>query len=283
MRILVFGRTGQVATELRRQADVTALGRDAADLGDPGACAAAVDAHAPDAVINAAAWTAVDAAETDEALATTINGAAPGAIARACAVRGIPFVHLSTDYVFDGTGDAPWRPEDPTGPLGAYGRGKLAGEGAVRTAGGAHAIVRTSWVFSAHGGNFVKTMLRLSATRDALSLVADQIGGPTAAADIAAACLTMAARLREDPSLSGTYHYSGAPDVSWADFARAIFATTGRDVAVTDIPAADYPTAAARPANSRLDCTSTGAAFGIERPDWRASLHRVLMELKATA
>jgi len=282
MTLLVFGRSGQVATELARLAPGAAfLGRDAADLADPESCAAAIRDRAPGAVINAAAYTAVDRAEEEEALATRINGAAPGAMARECAARGIPFVHVSTDYVFDGSGTAPWRPGDATGPLGAYGRSKLAGEAAVRAAGGAHAILRTSWVFSAHGANFVKTMLRLSETRDALNVVEDQIGGPTPAAAIAAACLRIADRLAADPGTAGTYHFAGDPDTSWAGFAREIFARAGRAVAVTGIPSAAYPTPAARPANSRLDCTATAARFGISRPDWRAGLEAVLAELGA--
>jgi len=176
--ILVFGRTGQVAQELQRQVPVTALGRDRADLTDPAACAAAIHAHAPAMVINAAAYTAVDRAETEEAQAEVVNATAPGAMARACADLGIPFVHISTDYVFDGSGTAPWAPDAPTGPLGAYGRTKLAGEEAVRAAGGPHVILRTSWVFSAHGANFVKTMLRLGAERPVLRVVADQVGAP---------------------------------------------------------------------------------------------------------
>ncbi len=280
--ILVFGRSGQLATELQGQASVTALGRDRADLADPEACAAAIRAHAPSAVINAAAYTAVDRAETEEETAALVNGAAPAALAREAARAGVPFVHVSTDYVFPGDGDRPWRPEDTTGPLGAYGRSKLAGEEGVRSAGGTHAILRTSWVFSAHGGNFVKTMLRLSESRDALSIVSDQVGGPTPARAIAEACLRIAARLGESPELSGTYHFSGAPDVSWAGFAREIFRLAGRDVTVTDIPTADYPTPAARPLNSRLDCSATEAAFGLPRPDWRAGLAAVLADLGIT-
>lgn len=180
--ILVFGQTGQVARELAaRVPEALFLGRDAADLSDPDACAAALRAAAPSAVINAAAYTAVDRAEAEEDLATRINGAAPGAMAVAAAELGVPFVHISTDYVFDGAGTAPFAPDAPVGPLGAYGRSKLAGEEAVRAVGGVHAILRTSWVVSAHGGNFVKTMLRLGAERDSLSIVADQVGGPTAA------------------------------------------------------------------------------------------------------
>ena len=282
--ILVFGSTGQVATELRRLApEATFLGRDKADLTDPEACAAAIRAHAPSAVINAAAWTAVDKAEEEEATATVVNGTAPGAMARTCADLGIPFVHISTDYVFEGGGTAPWSPTDPTGPLGAYGRSKLAGEQAIQAAGGTWAILRTSWVFSAHGNNFVKTMLRLSETRDALNVVGDQIGGPTPARDIAVACLSIVDKLREDPTKTGLHHFSGAPDVSWADFARAIFDMAGRTVAVTDIPSSAYPTPAVRPANSRMDCSALETVFGISRPDWRLALAAVIKELKEVA
>ncbi|MGR3436445.1 MAG: dTDP-4-dehydrorhamnose reductase [Shimia sp.] len=275
--ILVFGRTGQVATELGLRG-ARCLSRAEADLTDPAACAAAIRAHAPAAVINAAAYTAVDRAEDEEALATTINGTAPGAMAAACTEAAIPFVQISTDYVFDGTGDAPWRPDDPTAPLGAYGRSKRAGEEAVRKAGGAHAILRTSWVISPHGTNFVKTMLRLSETRDALRVVADQVGAPTGAGDIAAACLTIAGALAEGPHLSGTYHFQGAPEASWAEVARATFAAAERAVAVEDIPSSAYPTPAARPLNSRLDCIATRTAFGIAQPDWRATVADIVKE-----
>lgn len=282
--ILVFGSTGQVATELRRLApEATFLGRDKADLTDPEACAAAIRAHAPSAVINAAAWTAVDKAEEEEATATVVNGTAPGAMARVCADLGIPFVHISTDYVFEGGGTAAWAPTDPTGPLGAYGRSKLAGEQAIQAAGGTWAILRTSWVFSAHGNNFVKTMLRLSETRDALNVVGDQIGGPTPAGDIAKACLSIVEQLREDPAKTGLHHFSGAPDVSWANFARAIFDVAGRTVAVTDIPSSAYPTPAVRPANSRMDCSALETVFGISRPDWRIALAAVIKELEEVA
>jgi dTDP-4-dehydrorhamnose reductase len=279
MTLLVFGHSGQVATELRAMAPVTALGRDAADLSDPEACAAAIREHQPTAVINAAAYTAVDRAETEEDLATTVNGTAPGAMARACAALGIPFVHISTDYVFAGNGDRPWYPDDPTAPLGAYGRSKLMGEEAVRDAGGPHAILRTSWVVSAHGHNFVKTMLRLGAERDKLTIVADQIGGPTPASAIAAACLSIAEQLAADPTKSGTYHFSGAPDTSWADFARAIFDAAGLSCAVEDIPTSAYPTPAKRPLNSRMDCGATDVTFGISRPDWRDGLRDILQDL----
>jgi dTDP-4-dehydrorhamnose reductase len=284
--ILVFGETGQVARELARQAPdrqvpVTTLSRAQADLMDPAACAAAIRAHRPRAVINAAAWTAVDKAEAEEEAATTINAHAPGAMARECAGLGIPFVQISTDYVFDGSGTAPWTPADPTGPLGAYGRSKLKGEEAVRAAGGPHVILRTSWVFSAHGANFVKTMLRLGAERPILRVVADQWGAPTPAGAIAEACLTIATRLIVAPHLSGTHHFAGTPDTTWAGFARAIMAAAGLPAKVEDIATADYPTPARRPANSRLDCGALARDFGIPRPDWRAGLAAVLAALQS--
>lgn len=280
MTLMVFGRTGQVAAELALLVpDAVFLGRADANLTDPAACAAAIRSVRPRAVINAAAYTAVDRAEAEEALATQINGAAPGAMAAACAALGIPIVQISTDYVFDGSGSMPWRPEDPVAPLNAYGRSKLAGEQAVRASGACHVILRTSWVFSAHGTNFVKTMLRLSETRDALSIVADQTGGPTPAAAIARACLDIAGQLAATPEKSGTFHFSGGPDVSWKDFATAIFAAAGRQVTITGIPTKDYPTPAARPLNSRLDCQSTRDVFGIERPDWHAGLRDCLNQL----
>jgi len=278
--ILVFGATGQVATALQRHGDVVALGRAEADLTDPDVCAAAILSRPCRAVINAAAYTAVDNAEGEEALATKINGDAPGAMARACAEKGVPFVHISTDYVFDGGGKDAWLPEDAVAPLGAYGRSKLAGEVAVRAAGGTSAILRTSWVFSATGGNFVKTMLRLGAERDRLTIVKDQIGGPTSAKDIADTCLAIAAQLVADPSRAGIYHLSGAPDVSWADFAREIFRQSGLTPEVVDIPSSEFPQQAVRPANSRLDCTSLTDTFGVARPDWRVALRDVLTDLK---
>ncbi len=279
MRLLIFGQSGQVARELaRRVPDALFLGRDKADLSDPAACAAAIRQHRPEAVINAAAWTAVDRAEAEEAAALAVNGAAPGAMARACADLGAPLVHISTDYVFDGSGSRPWKPDDRPAPLNAYGRSKLAGEEAVRAAGGAHVILRTSWVFSAHGANFVKTMLRLGRDRDRLAVVADQIGGPTPAAGIAEACLTLARALR-DGAPGGTYHHAGAPETSWAGFARETFRQAGMAVTVTDIPTADYPTPARRPLNSRLDCSASAADFGITQPDWRQDLAQVISEL----
>ena len=280
--ILVFGKTGQVATELQRQADVVALGRDRADLSDPEACADVIRSSGASAVINAAAYTAVDKAEDEETLANVINGDAPGAMARACAELGIPFLHVSTDYVFAGDGDERWCEDDPVAPPNAYGRSKLAGDQAVIAAGGNSAILRTSWVFSAHGNNFVKTMLRLAETRDALSVVADQIGGPTPAADIASALLKMADAMQNGQQ-GGIYHFAGKPDTSWAGFAEEIFQKAGKQVAVTGIPTSDYPTPAARPLNSRMDCTKIKQDFGIDAPDWTDGLARVLIDLKENA
>ena len=278
--LLVFGRTGQVARELARLApEARFLGRDEADLSDPDACARAIRDAGCQAVINAAASTAVDRAETEPDLAGQINAAAPAAMASAAAGLRIPFVHISTDYVFDGSGDQPWVETDPTGPLGVYGRTKLEGERAIAEAGGQWAVLRTSWVFSAHGANFVKTMLRLGAERDELRVVADQHGGPTPAADIASACLTMAQAMRAEPALGGVYHFSGAADTNWAGFAREIMAQAGLACRVTDIASSDYPTPARRPMNSRLDCSAIRRDFGISRPDWRAGLAQVLLEL----
>ena len=283
MKVLIFGTTGQVAQELKRHApqgvDVSALGRDRVDLSDPKAAAdAIIDAH-PDIVINAAAYTAVDRAEEEPELAHIINGDASGVMARACASQNIPFLHISTDYVFDGAGNTSFSPNHPTAPINSYGRSKLAGEQAIVAAGGPFAILRTSWVFSSHGQNFVRTMLRLSETRDQLSIVCDQIGGPTAAADIARAIWTMARAFHDGAPQSGIYHFSGAPDISWAGFARKIFALADRSVTVQDILSADYPTQAKRPLNSRLDCRELEAVFAIPRPDWRQSLKDVLKDL----
>ena len=280
--MLIFGKTGQVAQELARLApEARFAGRDEADLTRPEDCAALIRAVRPAVVINAAAYTAVDKAESDAETARLVNADAPAAMAAACAALGVPFVHISTDYVFDGTGDAP-RPEDAaTGPLGVYGQTKLDGERAIAAAGGQWAVLRTSWVFSAHGSNFVKTMQRLGAERPRLTIVADQIGGPTAAADIAAAVLEMARQMQADPAKGGVYHFAGAPDVSWADFAREIFAQSGLAPEVEDIPTSAYPTPAARPANSRLDCAAITRDFGIARPDWRTGLAAVIKELDA--
>ncbi len=289
MKALIFGTTGQVARELAQRAPdwvgLTALCRDRADLTDPAGCAAAIRAADADVVINAAAYTAVDQAESDRDAARLVNAEAPGAMARAAAARGLPFLHVSTDYVFDGSGRRPWREDDPVAPLGIYGQTKLDGESTIAAAGGAHAILRTSWVFSAHGKNFVKTMLRLGAERATLSVVDDQRGGPTAAADIADALWTVAATFRDGRGQSGLFHFSGAPTVSWAGFAEAIFAASSLAAKpqIKRIATADYPTPAKRPANSALDCSRIRAAYGIEQPDWRRSLSDVIRELEAAA
>ena len=277
MSLLVFGRNGQVATALARLApDACFIGRKEFDLSAPGPDGAAlydwVMARVPSAVINAAAYTAVDRAEAEEPLATTINAAAPGAMAEACATLGIPFLTISTDYVFDGSGSAPWAPDAPTGPLNAYGRSKLAGERAVQAAGGTTAILRTSWVFSSEGANFLKTMLHLSQTRDALSIVDDQIGGPTPAEAVARAALTVTQAMTGGHP-GGIWHIAGAPYASWAEFAAWIFTCAGRQVAITPIASADYPTPAPRPLNSRLDCTTLARDFTLCPPDWKAQAH----------
>ena len=283
MNVLMFGRSGQVATEMIRRAPdgvtITALGRPNADLVDPRGCARIVQETDADIIINAAAYTAVDQAEKDKVLSNIVNAQAPAAIANAAALRGIPFIHISTDYVFDGTGNAPWKPDDRTAPLNAYGRSKRRGEEGILAAGGQWAILRTSWVFSAHGGNFVKTMLRLGKERDRLRIVADQFGGPTPAADIADAVYPMGLRMTTGPKVGGIFHFSDAPDVSWAQFAREIFMQAGIVTQVEDIATEDYPTPARRPRNSRLDCASLAKIVGIERPDWRVSLRKVLDEL----
>ncbi|MEO9825087.1 MAG: dTDP-4-dehydrorhamnose reductase [Paracoccaceae bacterium] len=278
--ILVFGKTGQVAKELqRRTKNAIFLGREDADLSDPQSCADQVTKHAPSCVINAAAYTAVDRAENEPDLAQKVNAEAPAHMAQAAQRLGIPFVHVSTDYVFDGAGNVPFQPNDPVAPLGVYGRTKLAGEMGVRDAHATPVILRTSWVFSAHGSNFVKSMLRHGAEKSEMKIVWDQIGGPTPAADIADALLEIASQR----NASGTYHFSGKSDVSWADFAREIFSLADLDTRVVDIPTTDYPTPAQRPLNSRLDCSSLESAFGIARPEWRSGLQDVLKELGASA
>ncbi len=286
MRALVFGATGQVARALARSAparriDARFLARADADLADPDACARAVQAADADVVLNAAAYTAVDRAEDEPDLAHTVNAAAPAAMATAAAARGLPFLHLSTDYVFDGAPGRPWREDDPTGPLGAYGASKLAGEQAIAAATPDHAILRTAWVFSADGTNFVKTMLRVGQSRPELRVVGDQTGGPTAAADIAAALWTVAESWTAGRGRPGIFHFAGAPATTWAGFAAEIFARSGRPdrPRIVPIATADYPTKAVRPANSVLDCARIAAAYGIAQPDWRPALDAVLHDL----
>ena len=281
MKVLVFGATGQIGQELARYGNVRALDRRAADLHDPQACAKVILRERPEAVINAAAVTDVAYAEAAPEDAMRVNAHAPGAMAQAAADLEIPFLHISSDYVFDGLRRTTWLPEAPTAPLNSYGRSKLAGETAVRAAGGSHAILRTSWVFAAHGRNFVNTMLRLGQDRRRLDVVADQIGGPTPARDVARALIRMTIALKGAPKKSGIYHFSGAPSVSWAEFARTIFRSAGMTTEVDEIASAALPGSVRRPANTTLDCTSLFWQFGIAQPDWRNALNEILREPQA--
>ena len=278
--ILVFGKSGQVAQSLlelkaEAPAPLVFLGRDEADLSSPDQCSAAIRKSRPSAVINAAAWTAVDAAEDSEAEANVVNGEAPGAMATTCAELAIPFLHVSSDYVFDGSGELPWGPDAPIAPLGAYGRSKALGEKRIRESGARAVILRTSWVFSPFGSNFVKTMLRLGAERETLSVVDDQVGGPTSAHSIAGVLLAMAQQMMAGKA-GGTYHFSGSPAVSWAEFASVIMVQANLSCEIIPILSSAYPTPAPRPLNSRLDCDSILFEFGISQSDWRADLTAVI-------
>lgn len=287
--VLVTGAGGQLGTELQRARwpegwMVVAIDQPDLDLADPAAIAAKIAEQPWAAVINGAAYTAVDKAEDDQVAAWTVNALAPAAFGAACAKAGIPLVQLSTDYVFAGDKTGPWEPDDPVAPLGVYGASKLGGELAVRTSGARHVIVRTAWVVSAHGHNFVKTMLRVGAECGHLRVVEDQHGSPTAAADLARALVTIAVRLAEDPaSPTGTFHFSNAGPTTWADFAREIFAQSaargGPAATVEGIATRDYPTPARRPANSLLSHEAIRAAFGIAPRPWRVALGEILDEL----
>ena len=287
--ILVFGKSGQVARALAElgQARGRALifaGRETLDLADHGAIAALIASVAPVAVINAAAYTAVDRAETEADAAVALNRDAPAAMARACAARGAPFIHFSTDYVFDGEGDRPYVETDPTGPTGVYGASKLAGEQAVTAAGGAAITLRTAWVYGAHGQNFVKTMLRLAADRDEVAVVADQVGCPTWSRDDAEAALLAVDCLARDPGLAGVYHLTGAGETSWAGLAEAVFAESARrggpTARVRPITTADYPTPARRPANSRLNCNKIETTLPWRGRPWRDSLAACMTQME---
>ncbi len=299
MRLAVTGLTGQVVRALselgpKRGVEIVTLGRPGLDLAAPETIAPALAAARPDVVVNAAAYTAVDKAESEPDLAEAINAAGAGAVARAARDLGLPVVQISTDYVFDGAKPAPYREDDPTGPLGVYGRTKLAGEQAVARENPRHAILRTAWVYAPYGTNFVRTMLRLAGARPEVGVVADQRGCPTAAEDIAATILTVAQRLRAEPgnaALTGVFHMAARGEAAWADVAEAIFATSARlggpSASVKRITTADYPTPARRPANSRLDCAKLRDVYGITLPPWRQSLdacvERLVAELKAGA
>lgn len=295
MKLLVTGANGQVGWELARSlmplGDVIALDRSRCDLSRPAALAALIGELAPDVIVNAAAYTAVDRAESDETAATLINGAAPGELARVAKRSGALLVHYSTDYVFDGTKPAPYDEDDPVAPINAYGRSKLAGELAIRESGCDHLIFRTTWVFAARGGNFVRTMLRLGAERDSLQVVADQIGAPTWARNIADATALAVARAqaeRQQHSFSsGVFNLASRGETCWHGFAETIFAAARAQLpgiglkvaAVTPIPSSAYPTPAARPANSRLAPGKLQARFGIVMPRWDDALARCLDDL----
>ena len=284
MKILVIGRSGQVARALAERggaAEIHTAGRPEVDLTAPGTIARALDAAAPDVVVNAAAYTAVDAAESDEAAARALNAEGPGRLAERCAADGVPLIHISTDYVFDGTLDRPYREDDPIAPKSVYGRTKAEGEAAVRAAGGRHLIARTAWVYSPFGKNFVKTMLRLGAERDTLPVVDDQRGNPTSAADIADALLGLVDQAAAWPEGGEIVHVAGTGETTWRDFAEAITATLPHPPVVKGIATADYPTPARRPANSRLDTTRLKTRYGIELPRWEDSLKVVLARLAA--
>ena len=278
--ILVFGRTGQVATELRLFANVHTLGREQANLSDPLACAEVIRRHRPRAVINAAAYTDVDKAEMEENLATVINGDAPAAMAAACADLGIPLVHISTDYVFDGIGLTPWSVSDCPNPQNAYGRSKLKGEQEIMASGCTYVILRTSWIFSAYGNNFAKTMWRLSKKQETISVVSDQVGGPTFAREVAQTCISIVEQIIRSPDKSGVYHYSGAPNVSWLTLANNIFQQLGSKTTASAVSTRQYPALANRPLNSRLDCSKTKTVFGVSRPSWRDGLIDVMKDLE---
>lgn len=287
--ILVFGANGQVGFELMRAAwapGLTPVGltRADGDVTDVQAVAAAMATHRPALVVNASAYTAVDKAESEAERAYSVNRDGPAHLARVCAAAGVPLIHLSTDYVFDGTSKTePWREDDPVAPQGVYAASKLAGEEAVRAVQPDHVILRTAWVFGAHGHNFVKTMLRLARERDELRVVADQHGCPTPAAAIAAAIATIARVRLTGGWTPGVFHYAGAPATTWHGFAERVVERAagriGRKPPVRAIATADFPTPARRPANSALDAARIGQAYGIAPADWMDGLDRMLDEI----
>ena len=290
MKLLCIGQSGQVAQALREQSilqdiDCACIGRPQADLTDTDSLNAALDRIAPSVVVNAAAYTAVDAAEQDEQVAFAVNADGPAILAAMCADRDLPFIHLSTDYVFDGTADRAYVETDPVSPLGVYGASKLAGEVAVRGAGPQHVILRTAWIYSPFGKNFVKTMLRLAKQNGAASVVDDQIGCPTNALDIADTILSMgrAISATPDPAQFGTFHYTNRGFCSWADVADLIFDAytrrTGCKIELNRISTSEYPTPATRPLNSRLDTGKIEQIFGIEPKDWTMGVKQIVDRL----
>jgi dTDP-4-dehydrorhamnose reductase len=288
VKLLVLGAAGQVGRELCRLTwpvgtAIVAIDRPGIDIAEPGAVAAALAHERPDIVLNAAAYTAVDRAESEPDAAWAANCAGPANLATGCAEAHIPLIHLSTDYVYDGSKAGPYREDDPVNPLGIYGKSKEAGDRAIREVLPEHVILRTAWVYSAHGQNFVKTMLRLAAERPALRVVADQTGSPTSAADIAGAIQEIVRQIRAGNTRWSTYHFGGAGAATWHAFAEAIFAEAtpwrGPPPPVEAIATADYPTPARRPLNSVLDCTKIGEAFGITPRPWREALAEIIREL----
>lgn len=287
-RVLVIGAQGQVGSALLRAAwpesfQIVGVARPEVDLAQPDSLAAAMARVQPRFVVNAAAYTAVDKAESDRAAAFAANGEAPGLLARLAQQAGATLVHLSTDYVFDGGKDGPYVETDPTGPMSVYGESKLAGEQAVAAAGGDWVILRTAWVYDAGPRNFVATMLRLGGQRDQLSVVNDQQGCPTSAAEIADAIVAVLASRRAQPGgPAGIFHFSGDGATTWFDFANAIFAEAAKRglkvPTVLPIPTEQYPTPARRPRNSRLDCSKFARAFGVALRPWRESLARTMAE-----
>jgi dTDP-4-dehydrorhamnose reductase len=293
MRVLVAGRVGQVALALQRRLAedghaVSALEPPELDITDRASIAAAVAASAPELVVNAAAYTAVDRAEDQPEIAFSVNRDGAGLLAEAAASVGAPIIHFSTDYVFDGKKGAPYLENDPVAPLGVYGRSKEEGERATLAANPRAAVLRTAWVCSADGANFLKTMLRLAGEREELRVVADQWGAPTFAADLADAVARLAPRLAAAPAGDpgfGLFHLSGAPHTSWFGFTEAIMAELnrrGRKVPrLTPIATHEYPTRAVRPADGRMDCGRIGRLHGIAPADWRVSMARALDKLLA--
>lgn len=287
LKILISGKTGQVAVELQKHlaglGELIVLGRDVLDLSQPDQIRAQVRAHKPDLLIIAAAHTAVDQAENEPELAFAINAIAPGVFAEEAAALGIPLIHYSTDYVFDGRKPAPYTEDDATNPLGVYGKSKLAGELAIAASGAQHLILRTSWVYSTHGKNFLLTMQRLLQERSELRVVADQIGAPTWAGTIAQSTRALIERWQSgDAAAWGTYHLTASGETSWFGFTQAIaghLTAQGKACATLEpIPASAYPTPAARPQNSRLDCSKLAREWGVAQPDWEAALSACLAE-----
>ena len=289
MRLAVTGKNGQVVSALQALAgpdlEIVALGRPELDLARPDTVFKALRDAKPDVVVSAAAYTAVDKAESEPDIAFAVNRDGAKAVARAANEIGVPVIHISTDYVFDGTKTTAYVENDPTGPASVYGRSKLEGEQAVSESTDNYAVLRTAWVYSEYGSNFVKTMLRLSESRDEINVVADQFGCPTSANDIAIAIVSIAKRLATDPSahLRGVFHMSGTGETNWAGFAKQIFAFSaengGKSIVVNDITTAQYPTPARRPANSRLDCCKLEEVYGIRLPEWQTSTRAVMAAL----